>query len=258
LAVWIGGATENGEMEMTGNTKLSDVCGTIDEMKCLLHEEHAVVAANPAAAIAPLLADALFMLDRMEVRMAEYEDFRSRLARVLSALERVESVDRQPADDAAEFLRQSIRSEEAFRQAAVEEMGEAGEAIRVVAGTQEDRLRAFMDLALEAGRLFDEIRGNRPWLMGEVESADLAEEIGRKYQAWMPPEPHRTELLKFVATSRATVLPPTEPGTSPVVQFYGGGAIPLSLVRYDPAIENFHPASFRPGPTGRSYRKRKA
>jgi len=47
-------------------------------------------------------------------------------------------------------------------------------------------------------------------------------------------------------------------GRSPVVQFYGGGAIPLSLVRYHPDIENFHPAPFQPGSTGRSYRKMKA
>ena len=107
-----------------------------------------------------------------------------------------------------------------------------------------------MDLALRTGEIFNGVRGARPWLMADEESAGFVEELVREYQAWMPPEPHRSELLKLLAASRATVVPAPEPGSDPVVQFHDGGAIRMSLVRYDPGIRNFRPAPFRPDSTG--------
>ena len=154
------------------------------------------------------------------------------------------------ADEANGFLRHCIQSRETFASSSMAGMEAAAEVIRSVAGSQEDRLRAFMDLALRTGELFDAIRGARPWLMAEEESADFVEELVRQFQAWMPPEPHRSELLRYLASSRATVVPGAEPGSDPVVQFHDGGAIRMSLVRYDSGIENFHPAPFRPGATG--------
>ena len=190
------------------------------------------------------------MLDRMRNRLAEYEEFRERLREVLALMDRLDDVHVQPADEANGFLRHSIQSRETFANSAIADIEAAAEAIRSVAGSQEDRLRAFMDLALRTGESFEEIRGARPWLMADEESADFLEELVREYQAWMPPEPHRSELLKLLAVSRATVVPAAEPGSDPVVQFHDGGAIRLSLVRHDPGIGNFRPAPFRPGSAG--------
>ncbi len=134
-------------------------------------------------------------------------------------------------------------------------MDEAAEAIRTVAGTQESRLRSFKDLALKVYSLFGEICGDRAWLIDEANSKSFIEKLKRKYQAWLPPQPHREMLLKFLQNSRAYVLKETEAGKEPVVQFEDGGSILMSQVRYDPKIQNFHPASFKPAPTGREYRE---
>jgi hypothetical protein len=236
-------------MAMTHQSRFSDVCGTIDELKRLLRDDYAEVALDPEAAIAPLLADARFMLGRMRTRLAEYEEFKERLREVLLLMDCLAEVHAQPADEGLRSLGHCIRSGEDFGSSPVLDMEAAAESIRAVAGSQEDRLRGFMDLALKAGELFEGIRGARPWLMAAAESAEFVDELVREYQAWMPPEPHRSELLKFLAASRATVVPAAEPGSDPVVQFHDGGAMRMSLVRYDAEIRNFRPAS-RPGSTG--------
>ena len=59
-------------------TSFSDVCGTMDELKRLLHEEHERVVAGPVELIEPLLDDARYMLDRMRHRLETYRGFRAR------------------------------------------------------------------------------------------------------------------------------------------------------------------------------------
>jgi len=60
--------------------------------------------------------------------------------------------------------------------------------------------------------------------------------------------------MEFLVKSRAYVIEASQPGEQPTVQFEDGGLIPMSKVRWDPDIENFYPAGFKPGPTGRRYR----
>ena len=60
-------------------TRFSDVCGTMDELKRLHHEEHETVARDPIAVIKPLLEDAMYMLNGMQERIGEYDDYRNRV-----------------------------------------------------------------------------------------------------------------------------------------------------------------------------------
>jgi hypothetical protein len=194
-------------------TKFSDVCGTMDELKRLLYEEYEKVSFKPKNFIKPLLEDALFMLGRMKERLQEYKDFRKKI-------------------------------------------GEAAEAIRAVAGTQEGGLRSYKDLSLKVYDYFREICGDRAWLISQTESRSFMERVRKKYQAWLPPQPHCDKLLERLKNSGAYVLKEIEVGEEPVVQFEDGGSIPMSQVRYDPNIKNFHPSSFKPASTGRKYRGR--
>jgi hypothetical protein len=236
-------------------TRFSDVCGTMDELKRLLYEEYEKAASKPKDFIEPLLEDALFMLGRMKERLKEYKDFREEITKVSSLLNQVKDANVQNAEDAVVFLHTCIRSKKAFRGVKIKKMDEAAEAIRTVAGTQENRLRSFKDLALKVYSLFGEICGDRAWLIDEADSKSFIEKLKRKYQAWLPPQPHCDKLLKLLKNSRVYVLEKMGAGGEPVVQFEDGGSIPMSRIRYDPKIQNFYPASFKPASTGRKYRE---
>lgn len=239
---------------MPRQTRFSDVCGTIDEIKRLVHEDRDRTAADPSVAIAPLIEDALFMLDRMKERLGDNKAFRDQLGEMLSLMDELEDIDVDPALEAARSVQDRLRAGTVLGNDELTEIGDSGEEIRRVAGDMETRLRAYMDLALKIHDAFEALRGSRPWLMAEDEAESFADELKRTHQAWLPPEPHRSELLRFLLASRATVIPAEEPGAEPTVQFADGGAIPMSRVRYDPAIRNFHPSSYMPGPSGRRYR----
>ena len=77
---------------MTRNTRFSDVCGTMDELKRLAVEEPGRLHDQPAAEVIPLLEDALYMIGRMEQRVHEYEVFRERLRDLLAQLDGLDPV----------------------------------------------------------------------------------------------------------------------------------------------------------------------
>lgn len=56
-------------------------------------------------------------------------------------------------------------------------------------------------------------------------------EIEEQWNAWLPPEPHRTAVVEFVARGRARIVRP-DPERPPQLIFEDGGAMELSLVRY--------------------------
>lgn len=236
-------------------TQFSDVCGTIDELKRLLHKQGEKVASNPRDLMGSLLKDTLFMLERMRERLGEYKEFRKKIGKALSSLNQIEDVKTQNAEEAVAFLYNCIQSKEVFQKTGLEKMDEAAEAIRTVAGTQENRLRSYKDLALKIGEHFRGICGDRPWLIKEAEAPSFLEKIRRKYQAWLPPGPHSDRLLKFLQDSKAYVLDKEEAGREPLIQFEDGGSIPMSQVRYDAKIQNFHPASFKPASSKQKHKR---
>ncbi len=237
-------------------TRFSDVCGCMDELKRLLNEEYDALSTNPHKMIQPLLEDTEYMLLRMERRMDEYKIFQEKLQDVVQRLAKVQKTEVQPAMGAAEFIRNKISTSDSFKKLTIKEYEEKAEAIRWVANNQEAKLRIYKDLWLAVLTLFEQVKGNRNWTtLSKEEEENLFVKLKNKYQAWLPPQPHRDELLKKLVEARADVEEAKNPGEEPVVHFEDGGSIPMSKVRYDSDIGNFHPASFKPGKTGRKYRE---
>jgi len=233
-------------------TRFSDVCGTIDELKRLFGEERNKVFKSPENYVEPLLEDALFMLLRMNGRLKEYRSFVEEVRRCIELMEKVEEADLEGAKQAVDHIRGYVKSTKASEGAELKKLDAVAESIRSVANDQESRLRACKELALKIFESFMKVKGNRGWLLEESEN--LKANLEKKYQAWLPPEPHKDKILEFLAKSRAYVIEAPQPGEQPTVQFEDGGLIPMSKVRWDPNIENFYPAGFKPSPTGRKYR----
>jgi len=244
------------DMTERRETRFSDVCGTTDELKWMLVEDFEAVVSDPDGTALPLLDDAVSMVRRMHERLLEYEGFREKLRSVCSQLEEIEEIDLVPAQAASESFRDCVKQKEPLSTVPVTQMAEWAEAIRIVAGNQENTLRRYKDLALEIHELFNTVKGDRAWLASKESSEDYAHAVRTRYQAWLPPEPHMGRLLGFLRDSRAYIVGDPSPGTEPAVQFEDGGQIPMSQVRYDEGIENFHPARHRPVPSAKEYRHR--
>ena len=229
-------------------TRYSDVCGTTDAFKALLKNEYDRVASDPRGILDPLVEDALYMIGRMRTRREAYLAFQEQVRGILEQLALVEDPGDRDAEDGARAIRECIASSEAFRGAGVEEIEGAAERIRRVAGNHEQMLRQYKDLALKLHEQFTAIKGSRPWLVEEEDKGSLLEALRRQYQAWLPPGPHCDHLLDWLSRARAAVLEERLPDGQPAVQFEDGGSIPMSQVRYDTEVKNFHPAEFRPVP----------
>ena len=237
-------------------TLFSDVCGTMDELKRRLCKEYQQVCDEPAVMLEPLLKDAEFMMGQMRKRQAENENFCREVRKIVSEFERVPEVETQPAERALALIRGCLKSGEDFnKKTAPERFYNASEDIRAVAAELEHQLRNCKNLALKLYDEFVAVKGTRPWLLTEQDSQGLTESIERKYQAWLPPEPHRGRLIEVLSESKAYIPEELLPDGQPMVQFEDGGTMPMSLVRWDDAVKNFHPAFFKPGHTGRSYRR---
>ena len=87
-------------------------------------------------------------------------------------------------------------------------------------------------------------------LLADADGASVMQQARRRYEAWLPPEPDGRKLLEYLGASRAHVLDRRLPDGQPVVQFEDGGAMPMSLIRWDEDVKNFRPAGFLRGRTG--------
>lgn len=238
---------------MSDQTAFSDVCGTMDELKRLLSEEHAKVSSTPGAAVRPLLSDALFMLHRMKTRVGENKAFRKKLQDALARMAKIEDVDIARARVAIAALRACTRSRKAFKDADMRRMDALAEEIRSIASAGEHSLRTYKDLALQIHDAFIEIKGKRPWLITEDMNLSLVETLRKEHQAWLPPEPHGGILLEWLSASRAHIPGRRGINGEPFVQFEDGGCILMSQARWNPDIRNFHAASFRPAHAGKTH-----
>ncbi len=243
--------------EKSGNirqTRFSDVCGSVDEFKRLLNEEYDRVSSEPGDSLVPLVEDAVFMVGRMLDRTGEYEHFKAELTELFFSF-KPEPVDKEKFNKAVSDIKKrlSVKHGEISREE-IEYIEEKAEEIRLTGGQMEKTLRAYKDLALKAYELLENIRGGRPWLFSNESGGSLIRQYEKKYQAWLPPGPHRIELLKWIAAGRA-VVKEEKPGEDPLVLFEDGGMLYMSQARYDRNVKNFHPRLFAPGPGGRRYRK---
>ncbi len=60
---------------------------------------------------------------------------------------------------------------------------------------------------------------------------DRKDEIIAQWEQWLPPEPHRTAVVEFVARGRASIVQP-DPDQPPLLLYEDGGSMVLPLVRH--------------------------
>ncbi|MAG36759.1 MAG: hypothetical protein CL878_11040 [Dehalococcoidia bacterium] len=239
-------------------TRFSDVCGTTDELKRLLYEEPERIAADPAI-LRELVTDQLYMLDRMELRLREYQQLRAEVERLHRTLEDIDPPRRPEADQAAAALGPLLEDGQPLGNEESTAIVRYAERIRSVAGHLEQVLRAHMDVALALTESYERARGGRPWpAPGAATEPELPTEqaVPSTWEAWLPREPHRARLVDFLNRSRAYVIWPDSRGEQPLVQFEDGGLMPMSEVRWSDAVRNFYPASQgEPQAQAREYRR---
>lgn len=143
-------------------TQYSDVCGSIDELKRVLAEEPERTAKNREYLLS-LLEDALYMERRMSARQGQYVEFARELAALAEKTLVVEEQSMEPAVAAAEDLRAALKSDPKCAEPELDRLNELAETIRDVANLQEGRLREHKDLAIEAFRAYEGIKGRRNW-----------------------------------------------------------------------------------------------
>jgi hypothetical protein len=240
-------------------TRFSDVCGTIDELKRMLHEDAEAGAAHPEV-FDGLVDDALFMEARMETRLREYEQFRAQVAAIAAQLQELGASRRQEAIVVAPALKAQLASERLLSDAERAEAVDRAEAIRAVAQDLEDTLSRYKTLALDLARAYRAIQGNRSWVLEGEEAPETALPEEQDWACWLPPSPHRERIVRYLRAGRAHLLPADQtPGAEPAapqVQFEDGGVMPLPSVRWDDGVRNFYPAGLPPHPHGRQYRDR--
>lgn len=240
-------------------TKFSDVCGTVDEMKRLLHEEPQTLTSQPALA-GELLEDITAMLERMDLRLRVYQQCRDSIRRISRAMEEVGDSRRAETLPIAETVRGTLTGGRELSAAEVTGVCAQLEMIREVAADLETKLYRYRDLFVELQRTYQAAKGTRDW-SGRVAQAgeDVAADSGvAAMDMWwwqhLPPTPHREKLLESLRKGRAWVLPKGE-SDSPRVEFEdGGGGMPLSAVRWSDEVQNFYPDGSPPHPRGKAYR----
>jgi hypothetical protein len=238
-------------------TRFSDVCGTIDELKRIVHEEPEALATRPEA-LEALLDDALFMLERMEPRLREYEQFRATGAALCAALQEIGDARRPEALAAAPELRSLLRRGRVLSEDERGRMVTQAEAIRVVAQDLENKLYRYKDLALALGRAYRDIQGNRSWVLDAAAEATGTLPGEPTWARWLPPSPHRERILRYLRAGRAHLLMADGDGDSleraPLLQFEDGGVMALPVVRWSEEVRNFYPADAPPHVRGLFYR----
>jgi hypothetical protein len=237
-------------------TQASDVCGAMDELKRLAVEEPERLHAQARELALPLLEDGLYMIGRMRERLAEYEGFRETLRSVLADLDAIAPVSPASAQRGEESLRAWVEGGAPVDADGVGHVHEAAEDVRAVASDQENRLRRYKELALALHDAFQSVRGSRAWLVDDSEKAPLIDQLRRRYQAWLPPEPAGSKALEWLVADALHIADAPLPDGQPLVLFRDGGAIPMSKLRWSDELGNFYPAGRTPGSTGTQFRGR--
>ena len=262
-------------MKMSDNfamrqTRFRDVCGSIDELKRVLYEEPELAAQKPHA-LESLVDDALYMLGRMEQRLADYERFRSAVCELAAELPLIEGSCRAEALAVAPLLREQLPRgvplTPELREAAVA----SAEAIRDVAQDIENKMSRYKTLALALEQAYRAVRGSRSWVLDENEETAPTTQNEPEWARWLPPSPHRERIAHHLQTGRAHILTPDElagfndPASvrvgeteTPWVQFSDGGVMALPSVRWSDDVRNFYSVDVNdqsPHPNGRHYRE---
>lgn len=227
---------------MTRQTQFSDVCGGMNELRRLAAEEPDRLQDQAPDLVLPMLEDARYMIGRMAERIDEYRDLAKEITRLEEAIASVEIISHTPCDTGSQAIHAWVRRGAPVDEQGVSELYEAVEEVRSVASAQENTLRRFKDLTLQLHAAFEQVRGERPWLLAEADRESHVSQLQRRYQAWLPPAPAGEILLDWMTRDRLTVQEGDRSDGQPVVLFDDGGAIPMSKIRWDANIRNFYPA----------------
>lgn len=229
-------------------TRFSDVCGTIDDLKRILHEESS--ERLPSETLTSYVEDCLSMLERMELRLTEFAGFRNAVTTILEQMQQIEESLQTSALTAAQELFIRFEAITTPSHEEIDQLCALAETVRDAANLAESRLRRFKQAALELGKLYGTVEGGRGWQKEGQDAVDAGMEV--QLAAWLPRSPHREKILAWLKVDRARLV--MEDGQPPVVAFEDGGMIPLRDVRWSDEVDNFVPASFKPHPHGPKYR----
>ena len=144
-------------------TNYSDVCGSIDELKKLLAEKPEMAQSDPDR-LFELIDDACYMLSRMQRRREKYREFADAVKSVSERLDQIAGPDTENAFQKADELRNALKNEPEKVTEKLKYLHELTEDVRDVANPMEKEvLYVYRDLAIELGKLYAEIKGNRKW-----------------------------------------------------------------------------------------------
>jgi len=139
-------------------TRHSDVCGSIDELKRLLKEQPEL--AKRPKKLYELVDNTSYMIYRMQKRIKEYEQFETELA---SLGKQVAGPEPEQAYRAAEEIRNFLQNQPENIKAELEWLYECAENIRKVANEQEKCLATHKNQAIKVGKLYEKIKDGRKW-----------------------------------------------------------------------------------------------
>lgn len=225
-------------------TRFSDVCGTINEIRNIL--SRSTLKPEDFTEALDLLEDASYMISRMKHRLREYEKLRGDLRRLLEEMDRIEPKGVEEVPHVVEEFKKIV-STHPQKESDLKRAIELAEKIRKIAGSLEDVLRTYKEKCLDMLKLYGRIKGVRDWSRDEEKVIGVAlpilmplNKLLEDVYEWLPPEPHRTKLIEFIKAGRAYILPKKR-RQPPMVYFEDGGSIPLHKVRYSDKIRNFYP-----------------
>jgi hypothetical protein len=141
-------------------TKHPDVCGCIDELRGLAGENPDNIGSSTEH-FRKLVADALYMVDRMRKRLDDYNQF---FAEIIEAASKQENLpDAQMAHQSSEAIFKMLEDIKSGSNADIEELFRLAEQIRDVAARQEAALYSMRDRSIAIGDLYSKIKGSRNW-----------------------------------------------------------------------------------------------
>ncbi|MEW6356485.1 MAG: hypothetical protein AB1696_09175 [Planctomycetota bacterium] len=143
-------------------TRFSDVCGTLDELKGLLKEQPGLAKSDPARLIG-LLNHAAYMIRRMQRRREHYRKFARDVADLCRRMADIEGPDPTEALQKLDAIRSFLAERPESVSGGIEELYALAEGVRDAANALEKCLAGNKEAAIEIGEAYETIKGGRTW-----------------------------------------------------------------------------------------------
>jgi len=142
-----------------GVTRHMDVCGSLNNLKTLLKRD-------PSEMDDELLADAVYMCQRMLRRWKAYQEFAARVADIVARMQAVTFPDMADPVEEAQVATALWEAGKAGTPEGYEEIAAHLDAIRDMADDVEKVLHQYHDGATVLAALYENVRGARDWGIG--------------------------------------------------------------------------------------------